>query len=84
MDPNYWGPKAWFFLHSITANYPINPTSRDKNIYKSFFISLKDVLPCSVCQENYKKHLSMLDMLLTNHPLFHYHHYSVFTGVITS
>jgi len=62
MDPKYWGPSSWKFLHSIAANYPNNPSMEDKHIYKSFFISLKDILPCNRCKENYKKNLLRIDI----------------------
>ena len=26
MEPNIWGPGAWTFLHSITFQYPENPS----------------------------------------------------------
>jgi len=58
MEPNIWGPGAWIFLHSITLNYPYNPTIQDKKTYLDFFNNLHRVLPCSVCKTNYKKHLS--------------------------
>ena len=32
-NTNTWGPSAWIFLHTITFNYPINPTENDKYIY---------------------------------------------------
>jgi hypothetical protein len=57
MDPNIWGPKAWFFLHTITFNYPENPSEEDKIIYSSFFNSLTNVLPCSVCANHYKENI---------------------------
>ena len=37
MDPKVWGPNAWIFLHSITMNYPKNPTNEDKEKYRTFF-----------------------------------------------
>lgn len=46
-----WGPYAWFFLHIVTLNY--NPDR--KKGYMTFFRSLKDVLPCGACRENYKR-----------------------------
>jgi hypothetical protein len=57
MDPEIWGPKAWFFLHTITFNYPEHPSENDKQIYKSFFNSLTDVLPCKVCANHYKENI---------------------------
>ena len=38
MDPEIWGPSAWIFLHTITLNYPNNPTIYDKQNYKNFLL----------------------------------------------
>ena len=32
MNPKFWGPHAWIFLHSITLNYPKEPSDEDKKI----------------------------------------------------
>ena len=58
MEANIWGPNAWLFLHSITLNYPDNPTVNTKKIYSDFFNSLSNILPCDICKTNFKKHLS--------------------------
>jgi hypothetical protein len=58
MNQNIWGSHLWFSLHTITLNYPLKPTDEDKENYKNFFISLKNVIPCSVCKKNYKRHLN--------------------------
>ena len=52
-----WGPKLWYALHTITFNYPDNPTDIDKQNYETFFISLKHVLPCILCQKHYSNHI---------------------------
>lgn len=57
MNQNIWGPHLWFSLHTISFNYPIKPTNNDKQYYKNFFISLENVIPCSVCKKNYIRHL---------------------------
>ena len=41
-NPEVWGPGAWLFLHTISLNYPTNPTYEDKENYKTFFTSLKE------------------------------------------
>lgn len=58
MNPNIWGPGAWLFLHSITLNFPKNPSHEQKRRYSDFFNLLMFVLPCNNCRVNYKKHLS--------------------------
>ena len=57
MEPEIWGPNAWLFLHTVTFNYPKNPTVIDRNNYYDFFNSLQNVLPCQKCQEHYKLNL---------------------------
>ena len=57
MDPNIWGPSAWFFLHSVSFTYPQNPSEEDKTNYLTFFNSLQNILPCYKCSQNYKKHI---------------------------
>lgn len=58
MNQNIWGPHLWFSLHTMSFNYPLKPTEDDKNNYKNFFINLQEVIPCSVCKKNYKRHLA--------------------------
>ena len=57
MNQNIWGPHLWFSLHTISFTYPLNPTENDKQHYKNFFTNLQDVIPCSVCKKNYKRHI---------------------------
>lgn len=64
MNPKVWGKKGWFFLHSVALNYPKNPSVADKENYKNFYTILQNTLPCSICANNYKKHL--LELPLTN------------------
>ena len=66
MEPNIWGPDAWTFLHSITFQYPENPTDIDKQNYHTFFDSLKNVLPCPTCQEHYGNTLTGYPIKLDN------------------
>lgn len=57
LTPDFWGAHGWVFLHSITFNYPKNPTNSDKLKYKKFFESIGDILPCEKCRINYKEHI---------------------------
>jgi hypothetical protein len=74
MDPDIWGPKAWFFLYSITLAYPENPTKNDKQNYYIFFSSLKNILPCAKCRlhfsENLEKYPLTDDILNSKKQLF--------------
>ena len=53
-----WGPSAWKFLHTITFNYPDNPTLSQKRNVEELFLSLMYLLPCDECSEHYKQEIS--------------------------
>lgn len=57
-----WGPPLWHSLHTMSFNYPTNPTKKQKQQYYAFFISLKWVLPCKYCRDNYEKNLKELPL----------------------
>ena len=59
---NVWGPPAWTFLHTITYNYPENPSDNDKKNYHNFFDSLQHVLPCEKCKGHYKQNIQKYDL----------------------
>jgi hypothetical protein len=65
MNQNIWGSHLWFSLHTISFNYPLNPTIDDKKDYKNFFLNLQNVIPCSVCKKNYMRHIK-------EHPIDNY------------
>ena len=52
-----WGPSMWHYLHTMSFNYPINPTDDDKKHYKDFILNLQYVLPCKYCRDNLKNNL---------------------------
>ena len=60
-----WGPCMWYFLHTMSFNYPVNPTKEDKKHYMAFLKSLQYVLPCKSCRENYKLNITAKDTKLT-------------------
>jgi hypothetical protein len=53
MQTNKWGPCAWEYLHTLTFNYPENPTDDNKKYYYELFDNLKFTLPCKYCRESY-------------------------------
>jgi len=66
MVTKIWGPIIWTALHTISFNYPINPTHEDKIHYKEFIYSLKYVLPCKYCRINLTKNLKQKPLLMCN------------------
>ena len=57
-----WGPPLWHSLHTMSFNYPVNPTKEQKQQYYAFFTSLQWVLPCKYCRDNFKKNLEVLPL----------------------
>lgn len=57
-----WGPSQWHVLHTMSFNYPVNPTTKDKQNYRNYILSLKNVLPCGKCRENLKKNFKKLPL----------------------
>jgi len=50
-----WGPGLWHFLHTMSFNYPVQPTRENKQSYRNFIYSLEHILPCKYCRMNLKK-----------------------------
>lgn len=61
-----WGPSMWHYLHTMSFNYPVNPTENDKQVYRDFILSLRNVLPCGKCRKNLTKNLNKLPLTM-NH-----------------
>jgi hypothetical protein len=60
-----WGPSMWHYLHTMSFNYPVNPTNDDKNHYMKFILNLKYVLPCGKCRKNFRKNLKRLPLTIS-------------------
>jgi hypothetical protein len=61
-----WGPSQWHMLHTISFNYPVNPTKEQKIQYRDYVLSLQNVLPCGACRKNLKMNLKHLPITM-NH-----------------
>ena len=57
-----WGPSTWHLLHTMSFNYPVNPTCADKQNYRNFVLNLQNVLPCGKCRKNLKKNFKKLPL----------------------
>lgn len=58
MLTSIWGPGLWHFLHTISFNYPNEPSKEHKRHYHDFMKMLEHILPCRYCRENYKKNIT--------------------------
>ena len=59
-----WGPSMWHYLHTMSFNYPVKPTSQDKKHYRDFILSLQYVLPCKYCRINLTNNLKEKPLLM--------------------
>lgn len=59
-----WGPTQWHMLHTISFNYPVNPTPEQKNQYRNYILSLQHVLPCGACRKNLKMNFRHLPLTM--------------------
>jgi Erv1 / Alr family len=60
-----WGAPFWHVLHTISFNYPVNPTKEDKINYRDFILSLKNVLPCKYCRMNLKNNFKQRPLTMS-------------------
>ena len=61
-----WGPPLWHALHTMSFNYPVNPSLEDKHHYRDFILSLKNVLPCGACRKNLKTNFRQLPITMAD------------------
>jgi len=54
-----WGPNMWHYLHTLSFNYPVKPTTNDKKYYKQFVLNLQFTLPCKYCRINLKNNFKI-------------------------
>ena len=57
MMTSVWGPAMWHYLHTMSFNYPVEPTSENKKNYRNFVLNLRNVLPCKYCRMNLANNL---------------------------
>ena len=75
MLTSVWGPSLWHYLHTMSFNYPVKPTRKDKKHYKQFVMNLRNVLPCKYCRMNLRKNLK--DLPLRDKDLKNRHSFSL-------
>jgi hypothetical protein len=59
-----WGPPKWHYLHTMSFNYPVNPTKKIKMEHRKYIMSLQYTLPCRHCRENLQKNLKTLPLTM--------------------
>lgn len=66
MLTSVWGPSLWHFLHTMSFNYPVEPTVEQKQHYREFMLNLVHILPCRYCRENLKRNFKKLPLLISH------------------
>jgi hypothetical protein len=61
-----WGPAMWHYLHTMSFNYPVNPSNEDKQNYRNFVLNLRNVLPCKYCRINLKNNFKKKPLMMCN------------------
>jgi hypothetical protein len=59
-----WGPSLWHTLHTISFNYPVNPTTEQKHQYRNFILGLQNILPCKYCRINLAKNFKEMPLTM--------------------
>ncbi|SBS80627.1 FAD-linked sulfhydryl oxidase ERV1, putative [Plasmodium ovale] len=44
------GRASWLILHTISANYPNEPTEEEKKKHSKFFYAFSNLYPCHICK----------------------------------
>ena len=60
------GRRTWFFLHSVAAKYPDNPSDNDKESVRNLFAALGQHYPCKLCRKHLKQQLRELRPIAVN------------------
>ena len=55
LNPEIWGPHYWFFLHTITLNYPHYPNDVTKKKYYEFICNLPLFIPVEAISSEFSK-----------------------------
>lgn len=63
LNPQIWGPHAWFFIESIVIGLPDKISTELQNELKHFFISVSFLLPCETCRNHFSEYVKSTDIM---------------------
>lgn len=63
-DPEKWGPHLWYYLHTVAANFPTNPTEQEVHDMKLWLKTLSTTIPCKKCSFHYKNFIDNYENFL--------------------
>jgi len=64
MMTSVWGAPMWHYLHTMSFNYPVEPTIQNKKHYRDFVLNLRNVLPCKYCRMNLANNLKKKPLMM--------------------
>ena len=64
MMTSVWGAPMWHYLHTMSFNYPVEPTIQNKKHYRDFVLNLRNVLPCKYCRINLANNLKKKPLMM--------------------
>ena len=59
MSKDQWGPRAWYYLHSLAINYPDTPSENDAVQVLHDLSEFLDSLPCVECKYHARYNVSI-------------------------
>jgi hypothetical protein len=59
LDPNIWGPKYWFFLHTVAMSYPHRPNDVTKKKYYELIQNMPLFIPVESIGNDFSKLLEL-------------------------
>lgn len=74
-----WGPMGWMTLHSISVNYPENPTIEDKQVLDKFMEAFGGSITCPHCKDDFAK---MFPKYKNAHPEWNTSKYNLFLAIV--
>jgi hypothetical protein len=77
MNATKYSQELWNILHTLSANYPPNPTKGEQYEMKLAIVGLPALLPCGKCQNHIRQwnlqHINQLDSIVASkNKLFNY------------
>ena len=55
LDPDVWGPHYWFFLHTLSMNYPKNPNAVTKKKFYEMIQNFYLFIPVESISNNFNR-----------------------------
>lgn len=59
MDPKFWGPGLWKYIHTTAANAS---TQQARNDFVNFIHALVPTIPCNACKKHFIEHSQKIDI----------------------